>query len=366
MANAAKKEINPYEKLTVTLNRIPNGFDTSEDGAHLKVLEWIFEPDEAFIASKMKLTGESVKKMSKRLKIPEEELAEKLETMKKKGQIRHITTKKGIKYGLLPFVVGIYEDQLHRMDAEFAEIFEEYVQKTRGEVLFSSNPPIQKVVPIERAIKTNLVIHPHSKAEDMVRNAKSWEVRECICRKQQELLGNSCSYPKSVCLSFSSRENAYKDNPPHSRAVTMQEALDILQEAEEAGLIHSTMNIAKGHPYICNCCTCCCGIFRSLVEFDHPNAIVNSDYVLKIDDELCTGCGKCIDRCQLNALEIIDKKCVVNDRCIGCGVCVIACSKDTLSLIPSKIDKKSKPPRSITTWMLKRAWKRKVNIAKLL
>ncbi|NHK31851.1 MAG: hypothetical protein FK730_10900, partial [Asgard group archaeon] len=143
MAKALKKTLNPYEKLTETLCRIPNGFDTVKDGTHLKVLEWIFEPDEALIVSKMKLTGESIKKMSRRLKIPEKELAEKLETMKKKGQIRQINSNNGLKYGLLPFVVGVYEEQLHRMDVEFAEIFEEYVQKTRGEVLFTNNPPIQ-------------------------------------------------------------------------------------------------------------------------------------------------------------------------------------------------------------------------------
>ncbi|NHK32620.1 MAG: hypothetical protein FK730_14800 [Asgard group archaeon] len=252
------------------------------------------------------------------------------------------------------------------MDVEFAEIFEEYVQKTRGEVLFTNNPPIQRVVPVQRVIKTELVIHPHSRAEEMVKKAKSWEVRECICRKQQELVGNGCNFAKSVCLSFSFRENAYEDRLPHSRVVTKEEALDILREAEEAGLIHSTMNVAKDHFYICNCCTCCCGILRSLVEFEHPNAIVSSDYVLSIEDELCSGCGKCIDRCQFNALEIIDKKCVVNDRCIGCGVCAIVCPKDALSLIPRKIDKKSKPPRNILSWMLKRARKRKVNILKLI
>ncbi|NHJ39847.1 MAG: 4Fe-4S ferredoxin [Asgard group archaeon] len=366
MADVAKRELNPYEKLTKTLNRIPNGFSTTKDGSHLKVLEWIFKPDEALIASKMKLTGELVKKMAKRLKIPEKKLAEKLEIMKGKGQIRRINSKKGTKYGLLPFVVGVYEDQLHRMDVEFAEIFEDYVQKSKAQIIFSSKPPIQKVVPVQRVIKTELVIHPHSKAEKMIRNAKSWEVRDCICRTQKELLGNSCNYPKNVCLSFSSRENAYKDNPPHSRVVTMEEALDILREAEEAGLIHSTMNIAEGHPYICNCCTCCCGILRALVEFDQPNAIVKSDYVLNIDRGLCNGCGKCLNRCQLNALKILDKKCVVNDRCIGCGVCAIVCPKNALSLIPRNRNLISKPPRNIIRWMLKRAWKRKVNITKLL
>ncbi|MHA1221561.1 MAG: hypothetical protein ACTSQB_07495, partial [Candidatus Heimdallarchaeota archaeon] len=97
-----------YIRLGETLNRIPNGFSMKKDGLYLKLLKWIFEPEEAEIASRMKLIGESLKKMSKRLKIPLEKLTPKIQTMHKKGQIRIIHTKRKIKYGLLPFVVGIY------------------------------------------------------------------------------------------------------------------------------------------------------------------------------------------------------------------------------------------------------------------
>ena len=365
MTEAIKITLDPYEKLAKTLNRIPNGFPTTEDGTHLKVLEWIFEPEEAEIASRMKLTGQTIKRMSKRLKIPLEKLAQKIETMYKKGQIRIIKTKRGKKYGLIPFVVGIYEEQIDRMDKKFAELFEEYCQKSNGEILSRTQPAIHRVVPIDKVIQTELKVHSYSKAEDMVRKAKSWGIRDCICRKQQRLIDNHCKYPMSVCLSFSGIENNYDDNP-HSKAITKEEALRVLGEAREAGLIHTTMNIAKGHFYICNCCTCCCGVLRALVEFDNPNAFVNSDYKLNIDDAKCIGCGECIDRCQFNALEIIDGRCAVDDKCVGCGACAIVCPEDALSLISRKSDDNQKPPKGLISWMLKKALKRKVNPLKVL
>jgi len=52
--------LDPYERLAETLDNVPNGFAKTEDGTHLKVLQWIYTPDEADITSKMKLMPETV------------------------------------------------------------------------------------------------------------------------------------------------------------------------------------------------------------------------------------------------------------------------------------------------------------------
>ena len=72
---------NPYEKLAKTLNKIPESFPTNEQGLHIKLLKWIFTEDEADLASKMKLRGETVGELSSRLDLPIEGLADKLESM---------------------------------------------------------------------------------------------------------------------------------------------------------------------------------------------------------------------------------------------------------------------------------------------
>jgi len=365
LTEAVKKQKDSYEALAKALDNIPNGFPATEDGTHLKLLQWIYEPDEAELASKMKLSGETIEKLSKRLKIPEDELTSKLKTMKSKGQIYISSSRKGKKYGLFPFVIGIYEDQIHRMDEEFAQLFENYIQQIRGETLFSIKPPIQRVVPVNRVIKTELNVHPYGQAELMIKNSKSWGIRECICKKQKNLIGDDCDYPNKVCLVFSKRKNAY-DGSNRTEPITMEDSLRILRETEEAGLIHTSMNVQKGHSYICNCCTCCCGILRGLTEWEQPLAFVNSDYIINVDRELCIGCGKCVKVCQMNALEVVDGISEVNDRCIGCGVCGINCPQSALELVFRKEKEIAKPPKNIIFWMIKRAISRRVNIFKVL
>ena len=63
---ASTKRRDPYHKLSKVLNRIPNGFPMTKDGTHIRLLQWIFEPEEAELASKMKLSGETIEKISKR------------------------------------------------------------------------------------------------------------------------------------------------------------------------------------------------------------------------------------------------------------------------------------------------------------
>ena len=49
--------------------------------------------------------------------------------------------------------------------------------------------------------------------------------------------------------------------------------------------------------------------------------------IIKIDEEKCNGCGKCILGCQEGALEIVDGKArLVSDVfCDGLGSCIGSC-----------------------------------------
>src|SRR6056297_3542899 len=47
--------------------------------------------------------------------------------------------------------------------------------------------------------------------------------------------------------------------------------------------------------------------------------------------EKCTGCKLCVKACGYDAIDIIDKKAVINpDKCILCGACVDACPFDAI------------------------------------
>ncbi|MHA1123687.1 MAG: ATP-binding protein [Candidatus Heimdallarchaeota archaeon] len=366
MAKAVRSSDDPYLLLAETLNTVPMGFPSIEDGTHLRVLEYIFEPEEALLASKLKLLGETKEKLAKRIKMPLDQLEKMLKVMYKKGQLRKFKDKKGtIKYGLFPFVPGIYEEQIKRIDLELVELIEEYLLKSKGDIVFTADPPIFRVLPINKVIKTELVIHPYAQAESILRKAKSWGIRDCTCRSAQALLGNECTYPKSVCIELSEIEGDFQFSNT-TKPITMEQAFQYLKEAQEAGLIHTSMNIGTQHPYICNCCTCCCNVFRALLEFDKPNAFVKSNYEINIDQDLCSGCGICVEKCQFKVLDIKDGICVANENCIGCGVCALACTEEALKLVPRDKKEITKPPRNLIAWFLRRAWNRKKNPMKLI
>ncbi len=71
-------------------------------------------------------------------------------------------------------------------------------------------------------------------------------------------------------------------------------------------------------------------------------------FELKVEDELCSGCGNCSVSCPINALMVLDaaggkgggvefiveggNALWLSDTCNGCGICVKACAYDALTL----------------------------------
>jgi len=360
--------MNSYEKLAATLDKIPNGYPAAEDGTHLRILEWIFTPEEAELASQLKLKGETSSEISNRLNLSKDKLEQLLAVMVSKGQINSWMSKsEGCrKYSLLPFAVGIFEEQLNRMDEEFAQLIEQYFQYGFKKVT-ATEPVIFKVIPVNQSVKNELEIHPYDQAEYLLENASSWGVRECICKKQKALVGEPCSYPTTVCLVFAqNRENVFDDDEL-TKPITKEESLNLLKQAEDAGLIHCSYNTQTTHNYICNCCTCCCGVLRGVNELDTPREYIKTDFVISVNTDLCSGCGTCLDRCQFGALSVPEDICVANTtRCIGCGVCAMVCPESALEIIKKEPSEKPPPPEDILDWMTQRAIARNVDPSDLL
>jgi ferredoxin len=197
----------------------------------------------------------------------------------------------------------------------------------------------------------------------LLEEAKSWGVRDCICRVQQRLLGKGCDHPVEVCLLFAPVEGFF-DHSKEDRPLTKEEALGILHQAKEAGLVHSSGNYRDGHMYICNCCTCSCAVLRGVAEFGHLTTIAHSDFRSVVDAELCAGCGDCIEQCQFGALSVPEEVCVVDyARCIGCGLCTVVCPTEALHLERLPEDKRSLPPVNFQEWMAQRAQERGISLS---
>jgi Na+-translocating ferredoxin:NAD+ oxidoreductase RNF subunit RnfB len=85
--------------------------------------------------------------------------------------------------------------------------------------------------------------------------------------------------------------------------------------------------------FVCCCCGCCCGVLTTAKRLPEPAAFFSTNYVAVADAAACGGCGRCLTRCQMDAIAIPDDHAVVSAaHCIGCGLCVPTCPDGALAL----------------------------------
>jgi len=54
---------------------------------------------------------------------------------------------------------------------------------------------------------------------------------------------------------------------------------------------------------------------------------------VKVDVELCTGCGACVEACQVDAISVQDGKARIDaEKCVECSVCQGECPAEAISL----------------------------------
>jgi Na+-translocating ferredoxin:NAD+ oxidoreductase subunit B len=350
-----------YLKLAEKLDQIPNGYPKTQSGAELKILAKLFSIEQAELACFLSIDPLSIKEIADLTKSTESEVKPQLLNMVKKGLIE-IKREPGIGFvfSLMPFVVGFYERQNAKIDEEFAELFEEYYQEAFHKVM-TIDPSVHRVIPVEKTIPVNIDVMPYEKASTYLDEANSWGVLNCICRVQKKLIGEGCDHPVENCLVFSPKTGAF-DRTDDIRTLRKDEALQILDEANKAGLVHSTNNAQQDVTYICNCCTCSCGVLRGIAEKGCLNAVSSSDFFASVDEDLCNGCEVCIDRCQFNALKMQDGISIVDTKfCVGCGLCVTTCSTEAIKLVQKENEQLKPPPISEEDWRVKRTIARQNN-----
>jgi len=349
-----------YRRLARRLNELPEGFPPTEDGAELQLLEAIFTPQEAALAAELRLRLEPPESIAGRIGQSPEEVRSLLRGMAKRGLIEAGRVEGGLGFGLMPFVVGIYEMQAGRIDRELAERFEAYYQRTFVEAV-RMEPSFHRVLPIQETIAVEMEVRPFESVADLVDGAQAWGVVDCICRKQKELIGEGCEHPLDVCMVLSPTSGAF-DASPTVRSLDRDGALETLKRAAEAGLVHTVSNKQEGHWYICNCCTCSCGILRGLQEFGIANVVARSPFVNTLEEALCVGCELCLEWCQFDALTHTDIAAVDSERCVGCGVCIVHCPEGAMELIRRPLGEYQTPPATLDDWRADRAHARGIDL----
>lgn len=183
---------------------------------------------------------------------------------------------------------------------------------------------------------------PRKAARDIIlKNPHNIVAYECACRAQKK---NPCT-PTAVCLIIGEPfvDLIRTTQPFRSRRISMDEALEILQQEDDRGHLHTAWfkTVLLNRFYaICNCCKCCCLGMKFTFEYK-TKTLLPSGYRAVINDD-CLGCGRCSKFCQFEAIELLSrsengriKKAAVIDaeKCFGCGVCESKCETGNISLV---------------------------------
>lgn len=320
-----------YLKLRDFLNQFPLGFPETSSQIELKILKRLFTEEEAELAIALTHIPEEVQKIAKRIGMEVKYLEEKLELMAKKGLIFRMKRNNKIFFNAIPFMIGLYEYSVKNVDKELAKYYKEYYDTAYQDEMGLSNVPGFKVIPIEETIEPNTTLYPYHKLKESIKNARVISVTDCICRKEAKLNGEECDYPIENCLSFGVAAEYYIENGI-GREITADEAIKIIEQADEAGLVHAGAN-SKHLSNICNCCPCCCGSMKGITKKGlDKHKFMNAMFESIIDEKMCVSCGTCVERCPVGAIEMDDIAVVSRKKCLGCGLCATACPEDAITL----------------------------------
>lgn len=320
-----------YERLAEHLDRLPGGFPRTGSGAEMRVLRRLFSPEDADLALHLTLIPEEARVVARRARIGVGEAEQRLEMMARKGLIMSFHPEEGPpQYVATHFVVGFYEFQVGRLDEGLARDASDYLDQIPPENW--QQAPQLRTVPVGESIPHRREVMPYEQAETLLQGHEKFRVSPCICREKERLLGKGCDKPLETCLTFGSAADYY-DRMGVGRSIDREEALAILQQADEAGLVLQPGN-TKRAGFICCCCGDCCGVLRIAKRHPRPATILVSPFFAEVDVELCSACGDCELRCQMEAIALENGHAAVDlDRCIGCGLCVTTCPEEAVTLV---------------------------------
>jgi NAD-dependent dihydropyrimidine dehydrogenase PreA subunit len=332
-----------------------------------------------FVLAFQEKTSQTMEQLKESSGLSEDEILKKADALAKMGVIINQPNRSGVMvYQIFPLhrqFEYIFMRNLEKTEENyeianlFAKLNEEHAEIVQAQYDGYNNalkrmPAMDRTIPILQNLETgeeiNVIVNeelevpeekilPTQKIRELIEKADDIAVGNCYCRQHQEFLGNPCHMidltPSCMTLGKSARHTS---NHGFSKMVSKEEALEILKKCEDAGLVHKAYhkygNSAAEEVAICNCCNCCCMTARDCLIFPVVN---ETNYLAEIDEDLCIGCGTCVDLCYNKAIELNDDDIAerIEEYCAGCGVCAYHCPENAISLIEGPRMVRMIPPR---------------------
>jgi electron transport complex protein RnfB len=328
-----------YRLLQRHLDSQAVGFPATDSGADITLLRRLFSPDEARLALHLSYRPSPLTRIVEEAapRFSADQVKGLLEALFAKGAIGW-KEKSGVDHWyVIPLVVGMYENQDGQPTPEFLADAHSYIRTPEFVGAFVSTRPSQlRTVPIEQSIPVEHHVPSYDQMRAIIEAAPGpFVALKCICRESAAMGGKPCTMTSRVesCLAIN-EVAAQVLRRKHGREISRGEAMEMLRQSEEEGLVLETGN-SRRPEFVCSCCGCCCGALALHKLLPDPLDFIVSNFYAEVDAEACTQCGDCISRCQVNALSMTgpgETALVERKRCIGCGLCVPTCPAEAVEL----------------------------------
>ena len=167
------------------------------------------------------------------------------------------------------------------------------------------------VIPVEKAIPaTNESVDVEHISHWLKKYEGHLGVGYCSCRNAMRIQGEGCGeLQDELCIAVGQFAD-YCLETGKGRSITYEEAMEILQRAEDNGYVHQITNIDGEDKIfaICNCALGSCFALRTSQLFNTPNMSASA-YRAHVDAEKCVACGKCAEVCPAGAAKLGQKLC---------------------------------------------------------
>ena len=339
-----------YLRLMERMNQ--NDLKHSVSDAMLDLLRELFTEDQAALIGDFPFGAYTVSELSKVMGRDEASLDIMLKDMSDNGLIFEAQRENGDKeYSVLPFEPGLLELQFIKgKDDERTRKFVKMMGKvTQHELTVidgilnepdlarqAFSVPTVRVVAVEEAIADDKEIASWEKVSALVEGESSYAVGECSCKHITRINGTPCqSEGPSKCCVWFGKVADYMVEGGYATRLSKEELYVLLKKCEDAGLVHMTGNRLH-KTVLCNCCKCCCAYLKANKRIRQAGIefAESSNFVVRLNEETCIGCGQCVAYCQLEALQLSGDAVTINPvYCRGCGACVSKCPTQSLSLV---------------------------------
>ncbi|UCD82359.1 MAG: 4Fe-4S binding protein [Desulfobacterales bacterium] len=304
------------------------------------LVEALFTPREAAVNNVMSRKPSTAAEIAVLMGMSEKEVEPILETMADKGLCKTFK-RDGIRYYQgEPFMPGIFEYQFISgrstpRDKQIARLIHDYKEAfnaAKGETRMTF--PLTRVIAVDRTIEAGNNVHTYSQVSTYIDKYEPIAVGTCYCRHAANLRDEDVhGMPMEVCMWFGNMAE-YAIERLGAQQMGKEEARQVLDSSEEAGLVHMSRNTTEDIDFICNCDRWHCGVIQGVLKQSKPALFFNSGFQPRFDPDLCTACETCIERCPPEALLMGDNDVPVVDldRCFGCAVCASGCPSDAITM----------------------------------